>query len=164
MWQLRLFRRGCGRCEETWMDEHIVLSHGKIVNAEGDLIHEIPKNLAEWSRKHIWYAERECKEVLEAASQGGKLHGQAAAKRWLKRNVYYRSPLFLRAFAYWFYRYFLRLGFLDGKPGLIYHFLQAFWYRFLVDATLYEMSQRRAISAAAVGSSAEEPEKVVSGR
>ncbi len=142
VWLLRVFRRGCGRCEDTWMDEHIVLSHGKIVKAEGDLIHEIPKSLAEWSRKHVWYAERECKEILEAASQNGKLHGQAAAKRWLKQNVYYRSPLFLRAFAYWFYRYFLRLGFLDGRPGLIYHFLQAFWYRFLVDATLHELSQR----------------------
>jgi hypothetical protein len=31
------------------------------------------------------------------------------------------------------------LGFLDGIPGLIWHFLQGFWYRFLVDAKIYQI-------------------------
>jgi hypothetical protein len=60
----------------------------------------------------------------------------------LKKGLYLRLPAFYRAFCYWFYRYFLRLGFLDGKEGLIYHFLQAFWYRFLVDAKLYEFEKQ----------------------
>jgi uncharacterized membrane protein len=34
----------------------------------------------------------------------------------------------------------LLLGFLDGRPGLIYNVLQTFWYRFLIDAKLYERS------------------------
>jgi glycosyltransferase involved in cell wall biosynthesis len=54
-------------------------------------------------------------------------------------RLYLRLPSFYRAFFYWFYRYFFRLGFLDGKEGMIYHFLHGFWYRFLVDAKLYEM-------------------------
>ena len=58
-------------------------------------------------------------------------------RRWF-RNVYSRGPLFTRAFAYWSYRYLLRLVFLDGKEGLIFHFLQGFWFRFLVDAMIYE--------------------------
>jgi hypothetical protein len=66
------------------------------------------------------------------------LYGQAGKKRWLKQNVYLRFPLCYRAFLYWLYRYFAKLGFLDGKEGLIYHFLQGFWYRFLVDARLHE--------------------------
>jgi hypothetical protein len=36
------------------------------------------------------------------------------------------------------YRYFIKLGFLDGKEGLIFHFLQGFWFRFLVDAKIFE--------------------------
>jgi hypothetical protein len=60
--------------------------------------------------------------------------------------LYLRLPLFYRAFLYWFYRYFLRLGFLDGKEGLIYHFLQAFWYRFLVDAKLYELRKQNPLN------------------
>ncbi len=39
---------------------------------------------------------------------------------------------------YFIYRYFFSLGFLDGKEGLMFHFLHGFWYRFLVDAKIYE--------------------------
>jgi hypothetical protein len=62
-------------------------------------------------------------------------------KRWL-REKYYRLPLFIRPFLYFFYRYFFRLGVLDGKEGLIFHVLQGFWYRFLVDAKIYEYRKR----------------------
>ena len=55
-------------------------------------------------------------------------------KRWLKEVVYARLPGGFRAFAYFFYRYVLRLGFLDGQAGTAFHFLQGFWYRYLVDA------------------------------
>jgi len=43
---------------------------------------------------------------------------------------------------YFIYRYFFKLGFLDGKEGLIFHFLQGFWYRFLVDAKIYEIERK----------------------
>ena len=53
------------------------------------------------------------------------------------------SVCFWRAFAYFCYRYFLRLGFLDGVPGFLWAFLQAFWYRTLVDALLYERERNQ---------------------
>ena len=53
-------------------------------------------------------------------------------------NVYYKLPMGLRSHIYYLYRYYLRLGFLDGKEGKIYAFLQAYWYRYLVDAKIYE--------------------------
>lgn len=68
---------------------------------------------------------------------------QYSRKRWMKENMYSKLPLFLRALVYFSYRYFIQLGFLDGKPGLIWHFLQGFWYRFLVDAKLYEHTHRQ---------------------
>ena len=64
--------------------------------------------------------------------------GQASLRRWVKDKIYLKFPLFVRPFLYFMYRYFFRLGFLDGKEGLIFHFLQGFWYRFLVDAKYYE--------------------------
>jgi glycosyltransferase involved in cell wall biosynthesis len=137
IWLLRVWRRGEGRCEDAWMDEHIVLRRGRVLRVEGDLIHEIPKDLTEWTAKHNWYASRECQNIT-AQEAAAKLEGQAGRKRWIKQNVYLRLPLFYRAFFYWFYRYFLKLGFLDGAQGLAYHCLQGFWYRFLVDAKLYE--------------------------
>ena len=51
---------------------------------------------------------------------------------------YYKMPKFFRAHLYFLYRYWFRLGFLDGTEGRIYHFLQAYWYRFLVDAKMYQ--------------------------
>ena len=63
-------------------------------------------------------------------------------RRWLREELYARSPLFARAFLYWFYRYVIRLGFLDGKEGLIFHFLQGCWYRFLVDIKLDEIRRQ----------------------
>lgn len=137
IWLLRVWRRGEGRCEDTWMDEHIVLRGGKVRQVQGDLIHDIPKDLTEWTAKHNGYASRECHDITSREAAAA-LEGQAGTKRWLKQNVYLRLPLFYRAFVYWFYRYFLKLGFLDGTQGLIYHFLQGFWYRFLVDAKLHE--------------------------
>ena len=62
-------------------------------------------------------------------------------KRWLKSRVFQRSPLFMRSFLYLFHRYFIKLGFLDGKEGLIFHFLQGFWFRFLVDSTIFEIKR-----------------------
>ena len=63
---------------------------------------------------------------------------QEQKKRWLKIR-YASLPLFVRPVLYFHWRYFLKLGFLDGKQGLIWHFLQGFWYRFLVDAKIYEI-------------------------
>ncbi len=68
---------------------------------------------------------------------------QASQRRWIKKNLYERSPLFLRAFLYFLMHYTIGLGFLDGKEGLILHFLQGFWYRFLVDAKIYELRKKQ---------------------
>ena len=64
-------------------------------------------------------------------------------KRWFKNHVWYKMPLLVRPLLLFFYSYCLRLGFLDGKAGLIYHVLQAFWFRFLVDAKIVETQLAR---------------------
>ncbi len=145
-WLLRVFRWDVGRCETQWMDEHIVVREGRTIRLYADIIDRNNKDLTFWTDKHNQYASREVRDVIERqrerhTDQGltPSLRGsQAQARRWAKENLYERSPLFLRAFAYFTYRYLFRLGFLDGVEGLIFHFLQGFWYRFLVDAKLYE--------------------------
>jgi glycosyltransferase involved in cell wall biosynthesis len=150
-WLLRVFRRGRGRCEALWMDEHIVLDGGRAIRIPEDIIDRNAKDLTFWTAKHNGYASREVLDLLAAeggAAGGGGAAGavadsQTRARRWMKTTVYARAPLFLRAFLYFLYRYVLRGGFLDGREGLIFHFLQGFWYRFLVDAKLYEQRRRR---------------------
>ena len=74
----------------------------------------------------------------ESLKQNGASSRQAIMKRVVKNSGYYKLPKFLRAHLYFIYRYYIKLGFLDGPEGKIFHFLQAYWYRFLVDAKLYQ--------------------------
>jgi glycosyltransferase involved in cell wall biosynthesis len=141
LWHLRFWRRGMAKCEDRWMDEHMQLSTGETRNLRHDIVDENTKDLTFWVDKHNHYANRELLDLLEMASSTGShtpLEGQAARKRWMKESLYSRSPLLLRAFIYGGYRYFFQMGFLDGREGLVFHFLHAFWYRFLVDSKIIE--------------------------
>lgn len=153
-WLLRVWRHGLAGCEGRWMDEHMVVEGGTILRCRGDLVEENRKGLGFWVDKHNWYAHREVRDLLEASTRwtaAPKPAGQAGRRRWLKEQVYLRLPLFVRPALYWFYRYVLRLGFLDGLPGFVFHYMQAFWYRYLIDAMLYEKRQ----SGTAPGSTGE---------
>lgn len=142
---LRVFRHGAGRCENRWMDEHILVD-GATADLSGEIIDDNLNSLTWWTEKHNAYASREVVDLLNleygfmayetvADIRGGQ---QTGVKRWLKEKVYARLPGGLRAFAYFFYRYVIRLGFLDGKEGTAFHVLQGFWYRYLVDMKLHE--------------------------
>lgn len=143
---LRIFRTGKAVCEQKVMDEHMILSEGKCIEFENDLIDNNQKNLDWWTAKHNWYSNREVLDyqttLKDKADQllksDHQTNGQAALKRKLKNRGYYKLPKFWRAHIYFIYRYYFKLGFLDGPEGKIFHFLQAYWYRFLVDAKMYQ--------------------------
>jgi len=149
-WLLRIWRRGCGFCEQRWMDEHIKVVKGKTLRFENDIIEMNLNNLSWWIDKHNRYASREAVDLLNIKYRflqqdninAHLLGTQEQRKRWFKEKVYANFPLFIRPFIYFLYRYFVKLGFLDGKEGLIFHFLQGFWYRFLVDAKIYEVQKK----------------------
>lgn len=145
---LRVWRNGIGSIEQKWMDEHILLSSGKAVEFQHDLVDDNLNNLSWWIDKHNHYATREAIDLLNKEYgffeereivSGVAAKEQNERKRWYKQNVYLKSPLFFRAFLYFNYRYFLKFGFLDGRRGLVWHFLQGFWYRFLVDAKIMQI-------------------------
>jgi glycosyltransferase involved in cell wall biosynthesis len=151
-WLLRVWRNGFGTCEQRHMDEHIVLSQGKIANLQHDIIDENHKGLSFWVDKHNGYADREVKDILVMASQKEDTllnkgqFSQASQRRWIKKNLYGQFPLFMRAFVYFLMRYTIGLGFLDGREGLIFHFMQGLWYNFLVDAKIYELKKKEMLS------------------
>jgi len=153
---LRLWRNGLGRSEQRWMDEHITLSRGQTVTFEHDIIDENLNDLTWWTDKHNHYATREAIDQLAAEHGIGtnepelSSSRQAAVKRWMKTHVYNRLPMMVRPAMYYLYRYFIRLGFLDGRAGLIFHTLQGFWYRYLVDAKIYEMKRRARLEGVSV--------------
>lgn len=147
---LRIFRTGMATCEMKMMDEHMILSAGKTIQFRYDLIDNNQKDLEWWTAKHNWYSNREVldhqmtleKQMDESLEQNGTSSEQAKIKRLVKNGGYYHLPKFFRAHLYFFYRYYIKFGFLDGPEGKIYHFLQAYWYRFLVDAKLYECERK----------------------
>lgn len=147
---LRIFRTGMASCEMKIMDEHMILSEGTTVEFKHDLIDNNQKDLEWWTAKHNWYSNREVLDhqmtleslIDESLEQGGTSSSQAKMKRLVKNSGYYRLPKFFRAHLYFIYRYYFKLGFLDGPEGRIFHFLQAYWYRFLVDAKMYECEKK----------------------
>ena len=140
---LRLYRKGKGWCEHRLYDQHFLTS-GTTARLRHDFEDHVGTDLKEWTTRHARWAELEAAEACgergaEGATVTPHVFGDTRERRrWQRDRVYARAPLFVRAFAYWFYRYVLRGGFLDGTEGLIFHFLQGFWFRFLVDANIHE--------------------------
>lgn len=152
-YHLKVFRRGYGACENRWMDEHITLTDGNTITIDMKGADQVDANLNDltwWTEKHNGYASREMVDMLmieygmddEANEITPRFFGSGPErKRWLKLK-YVKSPLFVRPFLNFCLRYILKGGFLDGRQGLLWHFLQGFWYRFLVDAKIWEVKRR----------------------
>lgn len=141
--QLRIWKSGRGRCEDRWMDEHIVVD-GLVRHLNCDFSDINLNNITWWTKKHNQYATLECVETLvptynsSSKEENEILSQQAKLKRYIKNNFYLNLPLGIRPVFYFIYRYFFLLGFIDGLPGLYFHFLQGLWYRFLVDVKIHE--------------------------
>ncbi len=147
---LRIWRHGHGRIEDRWMDEHMVVWGGRTVTFKGGFADHNLNDLTYFTDKHNKYATREAIEALnqelglfgrDEALSSGSASRQAAFKRWGKERVYNRIPFTVSAPLYFLWRYIFQLGFLDGREGLVYHFLQGYWYRFLVGARKMELQR-----------------------
>lgn len=147
---LRIFRRGKGAIEDRWMDEHIRITEGRAIVFGGGFVDHNLNDLTFFIEKHNKYATREAVEILlrrlglvraEHSITAQTTSRHAFLKRWMKENFYNRLPFALSSTLYFCYRYFVQLGFLDGRSGMVYHVLQGFWYRFLVGAKLMELER-----------------------
>jgi glycosyltransferase involved in cell wall biosynthesis len=134
-YHLRLFRKEKGFCEERFYDQHFIVD-GSVAKLHNDYLDILSADLDRWIQRHLRWAALEARQWL--SNDGGQVAARffgnpIERKRWLREKLYDRSPLFIRPFLFWLYRYFFRAGFLDGKEGFIFHFLQGFWFRLLVD-------------------------------
>lgn len=140
-----MFRLGKGMCEDKLYDQHFLVE-GDTLKIKGDIIDMITESLSTFTLRHDKWSNLEAiqqfennvhkKDVIQANVTGNPIQ-----KRRFYKNLYEKFPLFIRPFIYFFVRYFLKFGFLDGKRGLIFHFLQCFWFRFLIDAKIYELKK-----------------------
>jgi glycosyltransferase involved in cell wall biosynthesis len=145
---LKLFRRSRVSIDETDLVDHHFTVSGAVGRLRGDLIEDNRNEaaIADWTAKHNRYAVLQARQEVNARRHHAHvplsaLFGHADARvRWLKQQ-WARLPLFVRPCLYVTYRYVLRLGFLDGREGFLFHVLQAFWYRLLVDANIVELER-----------------------
>jgi glycosyltransferase involved in cell wall biosynthesis len=153
-WKLALFRRGRGRFEcrlkqqdasmaDMEVHEHVVVE-GATAQLKNPIIHHNVESLSRYIQKHDEYSNWEARVLLQGEKNSAELPPalfgtQAQRRRWLKKKLYAvpGSPVLL-----FLYRYFLRLGFLDGTAGLIYCGFQAV-QMFHTKSKIYELRKLR---------------------
>jgi glycosyltransferase involved in cell wall biosynthesis len=153
-WKLSLFRKGLGRFECRLQDqdasmadmevhEHVVVT-GATRKLTHPLIHHNVESLSRYIQKHDEYSNWEARVWLDGNRSQEDIQPslwgtQAQRRRWLRRHFFGLpgSPLL-----FFFYKYVLSLGFLDGVPGLIYCAMQGIQF-FHIKAKIYELRNGR---------------------
>jgi glycosyltransferase involved in cell wall biosynthesis len=154
---LKLFRVDKVRLDDRDLMDHHFYVAGKCGQLHHDLVEDNRNEAAIsfWLSKHIRYADLHAREEIARRCDGDRawlirpsLFGSPDQRViWCKR-LWYRMPLYARPFLYFLYRYFVLGGILDGKQGFIFHFLQSFWYRLLVDIRLDDLLEQQSIRGA----------------
>jgi glycosyltransferase involved in cell wall biosynthesis len=147
---LKLFRLDKVQFDPDDLVDHHFYVPGKTLKLRHDMLESNVKEnqISFWIEKHNRYATLLAREELvrRGVDKSGPLRPSLFGNPdqrtlWMKR-LWYRGPTYIRPFLYFFHRYFLRMGFLDGKEGFIFHFMQAFWFRLLVDINLEELASQ----------------------
>ena len=137
--KINIFKKGKARFNERPMGDNVELLEGTYIQLKNDCLHYDFKDISSYVKKHDWYADLEVESYFKALDlQDANLSKAAVRMKKIRNGFYYKLPSFLRAKFYYWYIYYLRLGFLDGNAGYVHAFLQAYWYRVLVDAKIME--------------------------
>jgi Glycosyltransferases involved in cell wall biogenesis len=149
-YMLKLFRRTAGELDPEETDTRVYVK-GQVDKLKQSIIeHNLKEDdILFYLQKHLRYADVFAREELQRRQEGfnwktpPKLFGTPDQRvLWLKQ-LYFRLPLYVRPFIYFFYRYIILLGILDGKQGGAFHFLQAFWFRLVWDMRLEELQKNQ---------------------
>jgi len=146
---IRLGRYGLITCDDRPINEHLICKSGRVGELRNDFIDFNRKGLAEWLSKHNYYSDREAQQLYsnEAPKQELSLFkSQYERKRWLRYKVWNRLPPTIRPLALFIYRYIFLGGVFDGPIAFQYHYLHAFFYRYLIELKLQELIKNKSKS------------------
>jgi exosortase/archaeosortase family protein len=156
-YQLKMIRFGKGYSDlNENMDHRFIVSGNTEIWKDGYILEENLKenNISFWIEKHNRYsdlvAQEEVERMLLLRSQTVKPHFWGSPDErtaWLKQ-IWWRLPRYVRPMLYFIYRMFFQRGILDGRTGVIFHFLQAFWFRLIVDVKIDEILRQKDASGA----------------
>jgi hypothetical protein len=147
-YMLKLFRRSAGELDKDETDTRVYVNGKTARLTECIVEHNLKEDdILFYLQKHLRYADVFAREELQRRHDGfnwktqPRLLGTPDQRvLWLKQ-LFFRLPLYIRPFIYFFYRYIILLGILDGKQGGTFHFLQAFWFRLVWDMRLEELQK-----------------------
>ena len=140
---MRIFRVGHVEMESRWLDEHVDVKDGRSLDFPYDIVDDSRISISEWVSKHNIYSTKEAVELIHQEiglfnRKEMNLDNKARKKKDMKAK-YVGMPRYWRCFIWFFYREFLKLGFLDGKEGFMWNFFQGWWYRMLADVKVEEI-------------------------
>lgn len=153
-YKLSLFRRGKGQFEcrlreqdasmcDMEVHEHVIVE-GSTARLQNPLLHHNVESLSRYIQKHDEYSNWEAQVWMQGEAGTSELPpalfgSQAQRRRWLRKFFFILpgSPVF-----FFFYKYVLCLGFLDGVPGLIYCLCQGVQF-FHIKAKIYELRAKK---------------------
>lgn len=152
---LKMIRYGIGFSDiNENMDHRFIVTGNTQVWKDGHILEENLKenNISFWIAKHNKYSDLLALEEIERMQKtrlqtiNPKFRGSPDERTaWLKR-LWWRLPLYLRPLLYFTYRMIFKLGILDGRTGVIFHFLQGFWFRLVVDIKIDELIKQQVLS------------------
>lgn len=142
---MRILRYGKVHFENRWLDEHIDLNGGKSIDFPLEIADNPNITIGRWVDKHNGYSLREAIMVIDEEVglmkkvKTEQTFDDKAIQVKKKKNRYNKMKPYWRGFLYFCYRYFFKLGFLDGREGFLWDFYHAWWYRNLVDTKVQEI-------------------------
>lgn len=162
-WNMRLFRHRLARYEIREVDEHVVLN-GPAEYCKHDLLHEDLRGIEAWIEKHNKYSTLNTRiySTTRRNTSGGEIiprpfGNQAERKRFFKQYIWPRLPG--RAFFFFLYMYFFRMGFLDGLHGFHFCIMHAIFQQFVV----VKQWEQKQLKPAALGNTTPATEARTSG-
>lgn len=151
---LKLFRPGSVALDTLDLVDHHFYVTGQTRKLKHDVIEfNVKENdIAFWIDKHNRYSTLLAREEMlrEASMQHiirPALAGNPDQQIIFLKHAWRKCPLLVRSFAYFVYRYVFLGGWRDGEQGFVFHFLQALWFRLLIDIKLRDLRQQRGVEA-----------------
>ncbi|MCU0565415.1 MAG: glycosyltransferase family 2 protein [Oculatellaceae cyanobacterium Prado106] len=152
-WNLRLFRHAKGRYEnlhtedirntgDNEVHEHVIMQ-GQVGYLKEDMLHIDFRDMFHWLERHNRYSNWEARVYYnlltgmgEGGTIGGNLFGDSVQRKRFLKRIWVRLPF--KPLLRFILAYFIRLGFLDGRAGLIYASLLS-QYEYQIGVKLYEL-------------------------
>jgi glycosyltransferase involved in cell wall biosynthesis len=148
---LKMFRFGVGYSDlNENMDHRFIVSGKTVIWKKVCLIEENLKenNISFWIAKHNRYsdllAQEEVERINNLRSQivQPKFFGSPDERTAGLKKLWWKLPRYTRPMLYFAHRFIFKLGFLDGRTGIIFHFMQGYWFRLVVDIKIDEILKK----------------------